>query len=95
MGLVRKEKHFPTPSEEKEGRSVWGELRARTSVSEALAGLLPAAGRAPHVPILHAVHLPALLALSPGLPVRQARKQQSVRMILWAFFADLKVPGKL
>ena len=71
------------------------ELEAEKAVSETLAGLLPATGRAPHVPILHAVHLPALLALSPGLPVRQARKQQSVRMILWAFFADLKVPGKL
>lgn len=65
------------------------------SVQETLAGLLPAAGRAPHVAILHAVHLPALLALSPGLPVRQARKRRSVRVILWAFFADLKIPGKL
>lgn len=89
VGLVRKEKHFPTPSEEQEGRSVGGELGARASVSETLAGLLPATGRAPHVPILHAVHLPALLALSPGLPVRQARKRRSVRAILWTFFADL------
>ena len=95
VGLVRKEKHFPTPSEEREGRSVWGEIGARTSVGETLAGLLPAAGCAPHVAILHAVHLPALLALSPGLPVRQARKRRSVRVILWAFFADLKIPGKL
>lgn len=40
------------------------------SVQEALAGLLPAAGGAPQVPVLHAVHLPALFALSPRLPAR-------------------------
>lgn len=42
--------------------------RLRGSVGEALAGLLPATGRAPEVPVLHAVHLPALSALSPRLP---------------------------
>lgn len=31
VGLVRKEKHFPTPSEEQEGRSVRGELGPRIS----------------------------------------------------------------
>lgn len=41
---------------------------AAVSVQEALASLLPAAGRAPQVSVLHAVHLPALLALSPRLP---------------------------
>ena len=95
VGLVRKEKHFSTPSEEHEGRSVWGGLGAPASVNETLAGLLPAAGCAPHVPVLHAVHLPALLALSPGLPVRQARKRRSVQGILEAFFGDLRIPGKL
>lgn len=38
------------------------------SVQEALAGLLPPAGRAPLVPVLDAVHLPALLGLSTGFP---------------------------
>lgn len=42
--------------------------RLRGSVGEALAGLLPATGRAPEVPVLHAVYLPALSALSPRLP---------------------------
>lgn len=47
--------------------------RPRGSVGEALAGLLPATGRAPEVPVLHAVYLPALSALSPRLPVTQMR----------------------
>lgn len=38
------------------------------SVQETLAGLLPAAGRAPQVPVVHAVHFPALLSITPGLP---------------------------
>lgn len=41
------------------------------SVQEALTGLLPAAGRAPLVPVLDAVHLPALLSLPAGFPVTQ------------------------
>lgn len=52
--------------------------RSPGSVGEPLTGLLPATGRAPQVPVLHAVHLPALSALSPGLPVRQTRKTCSV-----------------
>lgn len=38
------------------------------SVEEALARLLPAARRAPHLPVLHAVHLAALLGLAPRPP---------------------------
>lgn len=38
------------------------------SVQEALAGLLPPAGRAPQLPTLHAVHLPALLGVPAGPP---------------------------
>lgn len=53
------------------GRRPWG------SVGEALADLLPATGRAPEVPVLHAVHLPALSALSPRLPVTQMRTTYS------------------
>lgn len=52
--------------------------RSPGSVGEPLTGFLPATGRAPQVPVLHAVHLPALSALSPGLPVRQMRKTCSV-----------------
>lgn len=54
------------PSLGLEQRAVEGE--ARGSVDEPLAGLLPAAGRAPHVPVLHPVHLAALFAFSSGLP---------------------------
>lgn len=59
------------------------------SVSEPLAGLLPAAGGAPHVPVLHPVHLPALSALSPGLPVRQERESYSHGETQWAFCGGL------
>lgn len=38
------------------------------SVQEALAGLLPAAGCAPLVPVLNAVYFAALLSLPAGLP---------------------------
>lgn len=38
------------------------------SVQEALAGLLPAARRAPLLPVLDAVHLPALLGFTTKLP---------------------------
>lgn len=37
-------------------------------VQEPLAGLLPAAGCAPQVPALHAIHFPALLRIAAGLP---------------------------
>lgn len=42
--------------------------RTRRSVQEALARLLPAAGRAPQVPLLQAVDLPALLGVTTRLP---------------------------
>lgn len=42
-------------------------------VQEPLAGFLPAAGCAPQVPALHAIHLPALLCVAAGLPVRGAQ----------------------
>lgn len=38
------------------------------SVGESLTGLFPAAGRAPHVAVLHPVHLAALLPLATHLP---------------------------
>lgn len=41
---------------------------AGASVGEPLAGLLPAAGGAPHVAVLHPVHLAALLAFAAHLP---------------------------
>lgn len=42
--------------------------RGRGSVQEALAGLLPAAGGAPLVPVLNAVHLAALFSFPAGFP---------------------------
>lgn len=42
-------------------------------IGESLAGFFPAAGCAPHVPFLHAVHLPTLLCLSPGFPGSRGR----------------------
>lgn len=38
------------------------------SVDESLAGLLPAAGGTPHVPVFHPINLAALFAFSSGLP---------------------------
>lgn len=55
------------------GRAPAAGPRARVSVGEALAGFLPAAGGAPQVTVLHAVHLPALPALAARLPARQGR----------------------
>lgn len=46
------------------------------SVEEALAGLLPAARRAPHLPVLHAVHLAALLGLPPRPPAGRGDKSR-------------------
>lgn len=40
----------------------------RRSVDEPLTSFLPPAGCAPHVPVLHPVHLAALLGLATGLP---------------------------
>lgn len=37
-------------------------------VSESLTGFFPATGCAPHVPLLHAVYLSALLCLAAGFP---------------------------
>lgn len=67
------------------GRRPWG------SVGEALASLLPATGRAPEVPVLHAVHLPALSALSPRLPVTQMRTTYSAEE-LGGVGGGLKIP---
>lgn len=67
--LFKRKRYFPKPAEEVKGSGVGsGALLVGLSVNEPLAGFLPAARRAPHVPVLHAVHFPALLALSPGLP---------------------------
>lgn len=61
--------------------------RSPGSVGEPLTGFLPATGRAPQVPVLHAVHLPALSALSPGLPQADGpsgrRGQDRVRVRSW------------
>lgn len=47
------------------------------SVSESLAGLLPAARGAPHVAVLHPVHLTALLPLATHLPTGGEMKTNS------------------
>lgn len=47
-----------------ERRDVGGER----SVGKSLAGLFPAAGRAPHVAVLHPVHLTALLPFTTNFP---------------------------
>lgn len=46
------------------------------SVSKSLAGLLPAAGGAPHVAVLHPVHLTALLPLAAHLPAGQRHTER-------------------
>lgn len=45
----------------------------RRSVGKSLAGLFPAAGGAPHVAVLHPVHLAALLPLAAHLPTGEER----------------------
>lgn len=68
--------------------------RARGSVGEPLARLLPAAGGAPQVPVLHAVHLAALFALSPRLPARhKGRRRQSGAQR--AFPGGLRTPRRM
>lgn len=47
--------------------------RRRRSVGESLAGFFPAAGGAPHVPVLHPVHLAAFLPLAAHLPAAEDR----------------------
>lgn len=67
---------------------------ARGSVGEPLARLLPAAGGAPQVPVLHAVHLAALFALSPRLPARhKGRRRQSGAQR--AFPGGLRTPRRM
>lgn len=56
------------PHPREESASGRGPGQAAGSVQEAPAGLLPAAGPAPEVPALHAIHLPALLGIPSGLP---------------------------
>lgn len=46
-----------------EGYRKWAGL-----VGESLTGFFPATGCAPHVSLLHAVHLSALLCLAAGFP---------------------------
>ena len=53
--------------------------RGRGSVQEALAGLLPAAGGAPLVPVLNAVHLAALLSFPAGFPTRRVNEGMVTR----------------
>lgn len=49
----------------------------RRSVGESLAGLFPAAGGAPHVAVLHPVHLTALLPFTAHLPTVEGRTQDN------------------
>lgn len=58
-GSWRDRKRRPSPEEGQEVAS---------SVQEALAGLLPAARRAPQLPVFDAVNLPALLGLAADPP---------------------------
>ena len=57
---------------------------ARTSSSDALpeasAGLLPLALRAPQLPVLHSVHLAALLGLAARPPYRRLGRVGAVRL---------------
>lgn len=55
------------------GSGVSGGLR---SVGESLTGLFPAAGGAPHVTVLHPVHLTALLPLATHLPTEDRRRAE-------------------
>lgn len=54
-----------------QGREQRGGAGGTGSVQEALAGLLPAAGCTPLVPVLDAIHFTALLSLPTGFPVKK------------------------
>lgn len=47
------------------------EVGGERSVGKSLAGLFPAAGGAPHVAVLHPVHLTALLPFTAHLPAEE------------------------
>lgn len=49
-------------------------LKSFGLVWEPLTGFLPAAGGAPLVPALHAVHFPALFGLTAALPKEKMKK---------------------
>lgn len=49
------------------------------SVGKSLAGFLPSAGSAPHVPVLHSVHFTTLLTLATGLTAGEGRDEDMVK----------------
>lgn len=55
------------------GAARW-EGGGQRSVGKSLAGLFPAAGGAPHVAVLHPVHLAALLPFTAHLPTEEGRR---------------------
>lgn len=54
-------------------KSLFGPVCHVSLVGESLAGLLPATGSAPHVAVLHPVHLATLLAFAADLPAEEER----------------------
>lgn len=56
-------------------RFLFGAVCHVISVGESLAGLLPAAGGAPHVAVLHPVHLATLLPFAADLPAEEQRQK--------------------
>lgn len=63
-------------------KSLFGPVCHVSLVGESLAGLLPAAGGAPHVAVLHPVHLATLLPFAADLPAEEER-QKNLRQ--WFF----------
>lgn len=59
---------------------VWCCVGGVKSVGESLAGLLPAAGGAPHVAVLHPVHFTALLPLAAHLPTGEEHKNTTIHV---------------
>lgn len=59
----------------KEEKRKGGGRPAGASVGEPLAGFFPAAGGAPHVAVLHPVHLAAFLPLAAHLPAAEHRRR--------------------
>lgn len=63
-------------------------LKSFGLVWEPLTGFLPAAGSAPLVPALHAVHFPALFGLAAALPKEKMKKLKK-NYIKYLFLLDL------
>lgn len=97
--FVKKSPQWKSPPRCRSGksqRSSCGQRKGAGLVGESLTGLFPATGCAPHVSLLHAVHLSALLCLPTGFPVSWCRfrwrRYQSMVLVNSGVCAGCRLP---